>query len=303
MDNAHLYTVILEVSQTQEVFIDQLRTSTTVPDKVLYAWVEQAVSRGFIKGTDDPQVPFRDPTELNKRLEPLSGVFNVWRVNFLIGRDFYVKDVIRARHDGLLEVIECIYVTADFIKTSTSESSMIVSTEDVLEASDSRSVRQAELKHASYLERFEQLKGVPALSKAITQERRRVEKMLTYWEAKRRFFRQFYNRDANSEEKTLHTIVMYYRGGTYIRQYTDILSNDVKLIILIWSNDVFRDMHESKDIAPQDRLLLMEKTSQDVYTPIPIEGCENVWGTYFSLSEGMVKLTIIKTALDEVVQA
>jgi hypothetical protein len=82
MGNKHLYTVITKVYETQEVFIHQLRTTTTQPNDVLFAWVEQAVTRGFIKGTDDPKVPFRDITERNKHMEALDGVFNVWRIIF-----------------------------------------------------------------------------------------------------------------------------------------------------------------------------------------------------------------------------
>ena len=302
MERQHLYTVIVEVYQTQEVFIDQVCTTTTDLDKILFAWVEQAVSRGFIKGTDDPKVPFRDITEIHHHLDPLAGVSNVWRITCLLGKDFYIKDVIRARHDGVFDFNESINVTIDFIKTSMSESSMSLATEDVLGPTDYRYVRQAEEKYASCLKRHEFLKGVSALSRSITQERRRVEKQLIYWDAKRRFCSQFFNRDASPEEKTLHTIVMYYRGGTYLRQFTNILSNDAKLVLLIWANDVFWDMYESKIIAPQDRVLLMEKISQDIYTPLPVAGSVNVWGTYFSLSGGMAKITIIRTALDEVVQ-
>jgi hypothetical protein len=61
MGDKHLYTVIIEVHETQEVFIHQLHTTTTQPNDVLFAWVAQVVTRGFIKGTDDPKVPFREP--------------------------------------------------------------------------------------------------------------------------------------------------------------------------------------------------------------------------------------------------
>jgi hypothetical protein len=46
----------------------------------------------------------------------------------------------------------------------------------------------------------------------------------------------------------------------------------------------------------------MEKVSSGYYSPVSVEGCVNVWSTYFSLSEGMAKITIIKTALDALVQ-
>ena len=303
MSNRHLYTVVVDVYETQEVFIDQIHTKTTKIDDVLYAWVEQAVKRGFIKGTDDPQIAFKDVIEFDKRLKLLENVFNAWRIEFILGKDFYIQDVIRASNDEIFDLREAIHVTLDFIKTATSKSSMRLSAERPLEASDSRYVRHAEEKYATYLERHERLKGLAALTKSITQERRRVEKQLLYWDAKRRFRKQFYDRDSSKEEATLHTVIMYYRGGTYVRQFTDLLTNDVKLISLIWANNVFHDIYESKSIAPQDRLILMEKISQDIYAPVYIDGCINVWSTYFSLSEGMVKLTFIKTALDEVVQA
>ena len=92
---------------------------------------------------------------------------------------------------------------------------------------------------------------------------------------------------------------MYYRGGTYPTQLIDMPNNDIKFVLLIWADNVFRTMYK-KTIAPQDRVILMEKLSQDIYTPLPIEGSKNVWGTYFSLSEGMAKLFVIKTALEDI---
>jgi hypothetical protein len=55
-------------------------------------------------------------------------------------------------------------------------------------------------------------------------------------------------------------------------------------------------------LSSQDRQLLMEKIGSGLHMPILIDGCKNVWGTYFSLSEGMANIIIIKTSLDEVVQ-
>jgi len=151
-------------------------------------------------------------------------------------------------------------------------------------------------------EQHEQLKGITGLSKAVNKERKKIEKQLLYWGAKQDFLCQFYNRDTTSQEETLYTVTMYYRGGTYIRQFSWILGNDLQFVLFTWLSDVFLDIYEAKIIAPQDRVLLMEKASQSVYSPVPVEGCMNVWGTYFSLSDGMAKITIVKTALDEVVQ-
>ena len=71
MHKEHLYTVMIKVYETQEVFIDQVRTEATHLNEVLFAWVAQAVARGFIKGTEDPQVPFRDITERNTHSLPV----------------------------------------------------------------------------------------------------------------------------------------------------------------------------------------------------------------------------------------
>ena len=49
MDSVHLYTVIIKVYDTQEVFIDQVRTSAKSLDKILFASVEQAVAHGVHK--------------------------------------------------------------------------------------------------------------------------------------------------------------------------------------------------------------------------------------------------------------
>jgi hypothetical protein len=73
----HLYTVIIRVDETQEVFIDQVRTEATHLNKILFAWVEQAVTRGFIKDTDDTKVVFRDTIEPNNHMKALDGVFNI----------------------------------------------------------------------------------------------------------------------------------------------------------------------------------------------------------------------------------
>jgi hypothetical protein len=54
-------------------------------------------------------------------------------------------------------------------------------------------------------------------------------------------------------------------------------------------------------LSSQDRQLLMEKIGSGLHMPILIDGCKNVWSTYFSLSAGIAKITMIKTALDEVV--
>jgi hypothetical protein len=312
MHKEHLYTVMVRVYQTQEVFIHQLRTTTTHPSDVLFAWVEQAVTRGFIKGTDDPKVPFRDITEHNTHMEALDRVFNVWRIIFNIGKDFYVKDVIRARNDGIFELNECISVTIDFIKTSTEVSAQLLTDQGTPGPTDARYVRHAEGKYASYLERYELLKGVSELTRSITQERRRVEKQLIYWDVKRRFYSQFYNRDVEKTARHRYTINFnyeyYHTSGVWTYQ-PHIVGADINYIFHDWARGLlygtWRPDADSDDreriITDQDRLLLMDKVSSGYYSPVPVEGCVNVWSTYFSLSAGMVKITMIKTALDEVV--
>ena len=300
MSQAHLYTVTIAVYETQEVFIDQVYTTTTNLDRVLYAWVEQAVARGFIKGTADPQIAFQDVVGFDNRLEPLENVFNAWRIEFTFGQDLYVKDALRAQNDGIFDVDRSIYITLDFIKTSTSESLLIPSHTIPLGPNDSSRVRQAETKYLHYQQRFEHLKGIPALSRSVDEEREYLERWMRYWDARRKFCSQFYNRDDNDEENSSHMIMMYYRGGTYLRQFVDMPDSDVKFILLIWANSVFQNMHKSKIIAPQDRVILMEKLSQDIYTPLPVEGSKNVWGTHCSLSEGMAKLFVVKTALEDI---
>ena len=313
MENEHLYTVIVEVYETQEVFIHQVRTKTTDLDRLLYTWVEQAVARSFIKGTDDPQVPFRDITERNKCLEPLESVFNVWRIIFLVGKDFYAKNVIRARNEGIFDVRESICLTVDFIKTSTSDSALISSSEYELTAEDSPRLRQAEKNYALYQERYNRLKSVSALSKTVNKERKLVERWMLYWDAKRKFREQFFNRDANTKDKNLYTVRFdyehYHNSGVFIRQL-NLIGSDPNYVLYKWAiwlmHDTWRLYEDSDEraqiINDQDRLLLMNKISSGTYTPVLVTGLTNVWSTYFSLSGGMVKLTIIRTARDELVQ-
>jgi hypothetical protein len=222
---------------------------------------------------------------------------------FLIGEDFYVEDVISAQNDDILDLREHICVTVDFIKASDAASLLLPPTAPgVLDAPTSRALRKALDKYTAYKEQHERLKGIAGLSKAVNKERKKVEKQLLYWQAKRDFLCQSYNRDATSHEETLYTVTLYYRGGTYIRQFSWILGNDLQFVLSTWLSDVFLDIYESKIIAPRDRVILMEKISQYIYTPVPIDEYTNVWGTYFSLSEGMAKMIIVKTALEEVVQ-
>jgi hypothetical protein len=342
MHTEHLYTVIIEVFETQEVFIQQVRTAETKPGDVFFAWVKQAVTRGFIKGTEDPQIPFRDITvsentleslveqgfvkgaddpkipfhditKRHKHPEPLTGVFNVWEITFSIGKDFYTKDTIRARYDGMFNFRESIHCTVYFIKTAPAASSRELAPERALDASDSRLVRRAEEKYAAYLERYVRLKGVSELTKSINQERKRVEKQLLYWDAKRGFLRRGCNRDAKAEEEYLYTVTFdyeYYRDwGTWIYQDTR-RGTDINYVCHAWVcrllYDTCKPNADSEDrkqmITDQDRMLLMEKICLGHYAPTPVTGLTNVWNTYFSLSAGMAKLTIIKTARDEVVQ-
>ena len=314
MHKEHLYTVTIKVYETQEVFIDQVRTEATHLNEVLFAWVAQAVTRGFIKGTDDPKVPFRDITERNTQMEALDGVFNVWRIAFLIGKDFYVQDVILARHGGLYSYAsrDLIYCTIDFIKTSTEVSTQLLTDQGILGPTDARYVRHAEGKYASYLERYELLKGVSELTRSITQERKRVEKQLIYWDVKRRFYGQFYNRDVEKTERHRYTINFnyeyYHTSGVWTYQ-PHVVGADINYIFHDWARGLlygtWRPDVDSDDreqiINDQDRLLLMEKVSSGYYSLVPVEGCINVWSTYFSLSGGMVKITMIKTALDALV--
>jgi hypothetical protein len=313
MHTEQLYTVTIEVYCTQEVFIDQVRTAETKLDGILFAWLKQAVARGFIKGTEDPQIPFRDIMERNAHLKPMGGVFNVWEIVFIIGKDFYIKDAILARLNGILDLRETICVTLNFINTATATSSRELAPERAVEASDSNLVRKAEEKYADYLERYKRLKGVPELTKAVMQEQKRAEKQLVYWGAKRRFLRRGYNRDRKSREEYLYTVNFnyeYYRTwGTWTYQNAAI-GTDINYVFYVWVRrllyDTCRPNADSDDreqmITDQDRILLMEKVSLGHYDPAPVAGLTNVWATYFALSEGTVKLTIIKTALKNVVQ-
>ena len=54
MQGEQLYTAVMKVYQTQEVFIDQVTTSARKLDDVFSAWVEQSVKKGFIKEPKNP---------------------------------------------------------------------------------------------------------------------------------------------------------------------------------------------------------------------------------------------------------
>jgi len=314
MNKEHLYTVIIQVFETQEVFIHQLRTTKTRPNDILLAWVTQAVEQGFIKGTDDPKIPFRDIiTQLNVGLKPLGDIFNAWEINFLIGKDFYSQDIIRAQNDGILNLNECIYVITTFMQTSVAASALIPSNKLDLTPTNSDYMQHAEEKYTRYKERYIHLKATPILSKDINKERKHVERWMLYWNAKWKFHTQFFNRDDNAEEPNLYTIHFdyeYYRNIGAFTYQLYLIGSDPNYVFYEWADRFMYETHEFypdrndkiQMINEQDRLMLMEKVSSGPYSPILIDNLENVWHTYFTLSGGMVKLIIIKTALDEVSQ-
>ena len=164
----------------------------------------------------------------------------------------------------------------------------------------SRELPIARTRYAEYKEKYTLLKSIANMTKDVCMERKKVEKKLLYWTTRMRFLLEGCNRDVNATTMHRYTVTMYYRGGNYIRQFSFIRGSDIRFVLFVWADDVLN--YKSKIIAPQDRLMLMEKISADPYSPTLIDNLKNVWGTCFTLSGGMVKLIIIKTALDEVSQ-
>jgi len=91
----------------------------------------------------------------------------------------------------------------------------------------------------------------------------------------------------------LYTVVLDYRGGTYIRQ---VVALDEREALQTWS----------KSIRPGEILHLGPKRIEhianaiqanyaNIYTPVPIAGTENVWCAGLPCSSGL--LNIIKTVV------
>ena len=301
--------------EDQSFFLQQLTTTATNPDQLLKAWVNRAIAEEFIKGTKDPKEALHDITNRgdksrNKDLEPLDGVFNVWRISFMMGEGLYTYSsfesyVYDATLDKLYHEREHIYCQLNFIKTSPDVAAPLENPAKLLETTI---VRKAAAQYQAYAERFSALKAGNEVSKAAHQERKKVEKLLNYWGAKRKFYQSGYNRDANAEEEYIYTSIFKYEyyndTGVITYQSWPITGSDVRYVFHKLVDRMLYDQWEPQEggtqkgqiLNDQDRLLLMQKASQDIYTPVPIVGCKNVWGTCFTLSEGKADIIIIKTA-------
>ncbi len=314
----HLYTVKIDVFKTLEVFIDQLRTTATTSDTILTAWVEKAVEQGFIKGTKDPAVALQDIIENENELGKLEGFLNVWRIDFLIREGLYTyssfeSDVYDAHLHKLFDKRKELLCTIDFIKTSTEISTAVLTSESVMDAATTRALRQAEDKYEAYKERHEALKGSANMTREVRKDRKQVEKQLLHWQAKKKFLQQGYNRDGTATKKNTYTITFdyecYHRAGVWTYQL-HLRGHDISFVFHSWASKIMYDKwgpkgggkNDTQILNNRDRVLLMEKVSQGIYAPVPIGAYTNVWGTYFSLSAGLVKLTIVKTALDDAVK-
>lgn len=302
MRKKYLYTIQVSFNKTQELFINQIHTSNTLLNKILFTWVKHALEQELIKGTKDPKKVLNDITNIEKHPRKLENVSNIWRIQFLMKEGLYTYSSYQNRTDN--EQIahfsakkKDIFCTLDLIGTSTEVTPMVIETK---EPPISRELPIARARYVEYRENYTLLKSIANMTKDVYKERKRVEKQLLYWMTKIRFLLEGYNRDVTNTTMHRYTVTMYYRGGNYIRQFSFIRGNDIRFVLFVWVNDVLS--YKSKIIAPRDRLMLMKKVSLGLYSPIPIDNLKNVWGTYFTLSEGMAKLTIIKTALDEVVQ-
>ncbi|MDC6169647.1 hypothetical protein [Paucibacter sp. XJ19-41] len=90
---------------------------------------------------------------------------------------------------------------------------------------------------------------------------------------------------------SLYTVILDYRGGTYIRQVAASNQNEA---LLIWSRSIVPGeiLHLGKKrisrIASE-----IEANYADSYTPVLIHGAVNVWCTGLPVTAGLVN--IIKT--------
>lgn len=90
----------------------------------------------------------------------------------------------------------------------------------------------------------------------------------------------------------LYTVVLDYRGGTYIRQ---VVAFDEREALRMWSKSILPG--EILHLGPK-RIEHIANAIQanyaDIYTPVPLAGVENVWCTGLP---GSGLLNIIKTAV------
>ena len=319
MGNKHLYTVITDVYDTQEVFVDQVRTSSTHLNEILFIWVEQAVAHGFVKGTEDPQVVLQDIMDDYKSLMKLDQ--NVWDISFLIGRNMCTYSACESYYNAHLDRYfydpDLVLCTLNFILTPEDVAPLVFRTARGSPTPSIASLlHSAEANYAICQLEHARFKNSARLNNATNKRRKQLEKRLLYWGAKINFLRQGYNRDGQASEAPVYTTFFYYvdhrskEAASRSFQLKPIIGHDINYVFHSWATKI---MHArwapskgqtigEKMLGDQDRQLLMEKIGSGLYMPIPVEGCVNVWGTYFSLSEGMAKMIIVKTALEEVVQ-
>ncbi len=317
MAGIHLYTVVVDFYETQEVFIDQVRTTTTDLDQVLYAWVEQAVARGFIRGTKNPQHALRDIMDDDNTFLQVGP--NIWEICFLVGKGMYTysacESYYKKRVDKYIYVPPLVLCTLNLTLSSQDVTSSVFKNISV-SLSVKGLLHTEKATHTNYQLEYTRLKSSANLDKAFNQKCKQLERKLLNWSRKKKFISQGYNRDTESSDKLVYTTIFYYvyhrskNVETRVLQLPFIVGHDINYAFHNWATTTMyarwkplpgQQMGE-QILNNQDRKLLMEKFNSDYYVPVPIEDCVNVWGTHFSLSAGMAKLIMIKTVRDEVVQ-
>lgn len=100
---------------------------------------------------------------------------------------------------------------------------------------------------------------------------------MLYWDAKRKFLRQFYNRDVNVKAKHVYTLnsnYTYYHD-TGVWTYQDpIIGTDINYVFCYWARrmlyDTWRPYEDSEDreqiMNAQDCMLLMKRVISEYYT-------------------------------------
>lgn len=276
----NLYTMLLEYDLQGNVYVEQIATDLKNPDDILALWGNRAIKSGLMNKEDAKEF-FEDITEDYGQPVAIKGVSNVWVTSFSLGN---------------------ITIFLNFIKTSTECTSInLIDNQPVPDPP--QSLKDAQLQYKEYKDQYIALKSANRGSRELNKQRKKAERNMQYWEIRRTFLQKLYNKDSPGATKNLYTIVFFYLGGIYIKELW-IADENLRLLLVLWAEKITKST--VKSIAAKrtyriirtkaDRLLLMEKVSQEAYELHPLKGLLNVWSTYFTLSEGLGDVIVTKTS-------
>jgi hypothetical protein len=269
-----LYTVTLDFYDSQEVWIEQLSVPSQNPRDVLSAWGKLATKRKLVS-QEDNELLQEELDDADYTPVPLDGLSNIWYTSMLLNSN--------KAHVGL-------HVIKTDVKPCQSDC------DHVVHACTSDKFTKA--KYAQYEEQYCLLKGEKSRDKMVNKKRKHIERWMRYWRIKMRFLNCGSASHQGGYREGLYTIIFDYGGGKYCSQlllsgtYSDfLLANWVKILL----KKANTPRNEKIIDNERGRVTLMEKATDVVYQPVPLNGLVNVWGTYFSLDKGIANLTIIKT--------